>query len=138
MQTQFSGTPPGAAPFENDQAAEATDWRTTMDTSGITSVAAKSQATPAPSTPHVGNAVKARTTSDVKPVEKPVEEAPKESLKPLRDPRSLAFQVDGSRIITTIVDAQNNTVVQQIPDADVIRLAAAIDRLKGFFLLAKA
>lgn len=110
-----------------------------MDTSGITPVAGPKQPTQAAPTSPVRVAAKTRDTGgDVPAVKKPAEEAPKEPLKPLRDPRSLAFEVDGSRIITTIVDAQNNTVVQQIPDADVIRLAAAIDRLKGFFLLAKA
>lgn len=110
-----------------------------MDSPGFSPVVGTTSATKPVSTGPVGTALKTEVPStDGKHAPKPVEGAPEESLKPLRDPRSLAFQVDGSRIITTIVDAQNNTVIQQIPDADVIRLAAAIDRLKGFFLLAKA
>ena len=55
-----------------------------------------------------------------------------------RDPRSLQFQVDGNRVITTIVDENNNTVVVQIPDADMIRIAKAIDRMQGFLVQEKA
>lgn len=53
---------------------------------------------------------------------------------PQRDPRSLHFQVDGSRVITTIIDENNKTVVLQIPDAEVIRIAKSIDRMQGFLL----
>ena len=55
-----------------------------------------------------------------------------------RDPRSLQFQVEGNRVITTIVDENNNTVVVQIPDADMIQLAKSIDRMKGFLVQEKA
>ena len=55
-----------------------------------------------------------------------------------RDPRSLQFQVDGDRVITTIVDKNDNTVVVQIPDADMIRIAKAIDRMQGFLVEDKA
>lgn len=106
-----------------------------MDYPGIAPVAGPNQTTKTAPAHSVGNAVKTRTvTRDAKPVE----ESSQEALKPLRDPRSIAFQVDGSRIITTIIDSQNHTVVEQIPDAEVVRLAAAIDRLQGFFLSAKA
>jgi flagellar protein FlaG len=57
---------------------------------------------------------------------------------PQRDPRSLQFQVDGDRVITTIVDENDKTVVVQIPDAEVIRIAKAIDRMQGFLLEQKA
>jgi flagellar protein FlaG len=57
---------------------------------------------------------------------------------PQRDPRSLQYQVDGDRVITTIVDENDNTVVVQIPDAEVIRIAKAIDRMQGFLLEQKA
>ncbi len=57
---------------------------------------------------------------------------------PQRDPRSLQFQVEGDRVITTIVDENDKTVVVQIPDAEVIRIAKAIDRMQGFLLEQKA
>jgi flagellar protein FlaG len=57
---------------------------------------------------------------------------------PQRDPRSLQYQVEGDRVITTIVDDNDNTVVVQIPDAEVIRIAKAIDRMQGFLLEQKA
>ena len=57
---------------------------------------------------------------------------------PQRDPRSLQFQVDGHRVITTIIDENNKTVVVQIPDAEVIRIAKSIDRMQGFLLEQKA
>ena len=107
-----------------------------MDSPGITSTAAVGRATQASGTTQAAPTAKA---AEAKPVEqKQVEAPPQEALKPLRDPRSLQFQVDGQRIVTTILDEQNNVVVAQIPDAEVIRLAAAIDRLKGFFLQEKA
>jgi len=55
-----------------------------------------------------------------------------------RDPRSLQFQVEGNRVITTIVDENDNTVVVQVPDADMISLAKAIDRMQGFLVKDKA
>ena len=61
-----------------------------------------------------------------------------EPVVPLRDPRSLRFHVDGDRVITTIVDENSNTVVMQIPDAEVIRIAKAIDRMQGFLVEQKA
>lgn len=64
--------------------------------------------------------------------------APKQDAEPQRDPRSLQFQVDGNRVVTTIVDENNKTVVVQIPDADVIRIAKAIDRMQGFLVQEKA
>jgi uncharacterized FlaG/YvyC family protein len=108
-----------------------------MDSPGITSTAAVvGRATQATGTTQAASSAKA---TDAKPVEqKKVEAPPQEALKPLRDPRSLQFQVEGQRIVTTIVDDKNNTVVAQIPDAEVLRIAAAIDRLKGFFLQEKA
>lgn len=106
-----------------------------MDYPGIAPAAGPNQTTKTAPTTQVGSAVKTQTaTSGVKSVEEPSQEA----VKPLRDPRSIAFQVDGGRIITTIIDSQNHTVVEQIPDAEVVRLAAAIDRLQGFFVSAKA
>ena len=113
-----------------------------MASSAITALSGAPQAPQSVATPQVGPAAKTHAPStEVKPIDRPdkqVEHPQPEPVKPLRDPRSLAFQVDGSRIVTNIVDPQNNTVVEQIPDAEVIRLAAAIDRLQGFFLLAKA
>ena len=57
-----------------------------------------------------------------------------------RDPRSLQYQVDGStkQVVATIVDESNKVVVVQIPDAEVLRIARAIDRMKGFLLEGKA
>lgn len=55
-----------------------------------------------------------------------------------RDPRSLQFQVDGHRVITTIVDENDKTVVVQIPDAEMIRIAKSIDRMQGFLVKSKA
>jgi flagellar protein FlaG len=62
----------------------------------------------------------------------------KETAPVQRDPRSLQFQVEGDRVVTTIVDENNKTVVVQIPDAEVIRIAKAIDRMQGFLLQQKA
>ncbi len=58
--------------------------------------------------------------------------------EPQRDPRSLQYQVDGDRVVTTVVDENSKTVVVQIPDAEVIRIAKAIDRMQGFLLEDKA
>jgi flagellar protein FlaG len=57
-----------------------------------------------------------------------------------RDPRSLQYQVDGStrQVVATIVDDNNKTVVVQIPSEEVLRIAKAIDRMKGFLLEGKA
>ena len=57
-----------------------------------------------------------------------------------RDPRSLQYQVDQGtqQIVATIVDEGNHLVIQQIPDAEVLRIAQAIDRMKGFLLEGKA
>lgn len=57
---------------------------------------------------------------------------------PQRDPRSLNFKVDGGRVITTIIDDNSKTVVIQIPDAEVIRIAKSIDRMQGFLVEQKA
>lgn len=53
---------------------------------------------------------------------------------PERDSRSLKYLVDGNRVITTIVDDKSKTVVVQIPDAELIRIAKSIDRMQGFFI----
>jgi len=58
--------------------------------------------------------------------------------QPQRDPRTLQFQVESGRVITTILDSNNKTVVLQIPDAEVIRIAKSIDRMQGFLLEQKA
>ena len=58
--------------------------------------------------------------------------------QPLRDPRTLQFQVESGRVITTIIDANNKTVVLQIPDAEVTRIAKSIDRMQGFLVELKA
>ena len=105
-----------------------------MDTPGIPSVSGATHTQAVPSA-HAGTTATSRVAA---PVDKPAEALPQESPKPVRDPRSLAFHVEGQRIVTTIVDAESNTVIAQIPDADVIRLAAEIDRLRGFFLHDKA
>ena len=69
----------------------------------------------------------------------PAVEAPRaEAEVPQRDPRSLQYQVDGHRVITTIVDENNKTVVVQIPDAEMIRIAKSIDRMQGFLVEEKA
>jgi flagellar protein FlaG len=59
---------------------------------------------------------------------------------PARDPRSLQYKVDGStnQVVAQIVDESNKIVVVQIPDAEVLRIAKAIDRMKGFLLEGKA
>lgn len=63
-----------------------------------------------------------------------------EEAKPQRDPRSLQYQVDGDthRVITTIIDDNSKTIVLQIPDAEVIRIAKAIERMQGFLVEEKA
>ena len=57
-----------------------------------------------------------------------------------RDPRSLQYQVDGStnQVVATVVDDSNKLVVVQIPNEEVLRIAKAIDRMKGFLLEGKA
>jgi flagellar protein FlaG len=57
-----------------------------------------------------------------------------------RDPRSLQYQVDSStkQVVATIVDDSNKTVIVQIPSEEVLRIAQAIDRMKGFLLEGKA
>lgn len=75
--------------------------------------------------------------NEVRPVVDPAAK-PHEAAAPLRDPRSLRFHVEGDRVITTIVDEKSNTVVMQIPDAEVIRIAKAIDRMQGFLVEQKA
>ena len=59
---------------------------------------------------------------------------------PQRDPRSLQYQVDGAthRVVATIVDEGSKTVVRQIPDAEILRIAQAIDRMQGFLVEEKA
>lgn len=64
--------------------------------------------------------------------------APAAETYPQRDPRTLQFQVESGRVITTILDADNKTVVLQIPDAEVLRIAKSIDRMQGFLLELKA
>ena len=101
----------------------------------VTAVIAAPKSTPrGVSTP----AEKSRTVgNDVKPVDDPTA-MQHETVAPLRDPRSLHFHVDGDRVITTIIDDNSNTVVMQIPDAEVIRIAKAIDRMQGFLVEQKA
>ena len=62
----------------------------------------------------------------------------RESSTPERDSRSLKYLVQEGRIITMIVDDQSKDVVVQIPDAELVRLAKAIDRMQGFFIEQKA
>ena len=59
---------------------------------------------------------------------------------PARDPRSLSFQVDGEthNIVATIVDESSKKVIRQIPDAELVRIARAIDRMQGFLVEEKA
>ncbi len=59
---------------------------------------------------------------------------------PQRDPRSLQYAVDRGthRVIATVVDDQNKTVVRQIPNEDVLRIAKEIDRMQGFLVEDKA
>ena len=56
-----------------------------------------------------------------------------------RDSRSLQYQVDRAthRIVATITDG-NKTVIRQVPDAEVLRIARAIDRMQGFLITDKA
>lgn len=56
-----------------------------------------------------------------------------------RDSRSLQYQVDRAthRIVATITDG-NKTVIRQVPDAEVLRIAQAIDRMQGFLITDKA
>ena len=42
------------------------------------------------------------------------------------------------QVVATIVDDGNRTVIRQIPDAEILRIAQAIDRMKGFLLEGKA
>ena len=58
----------------------------------------------------------------------------------VRDPRTLQYQVDGNtkQVVATIIDEGNKRVVVQIPDEEVLRIARAIDRMKGFLLEGKA
>ena len=57
-----------------------------------------------------------------------------------RDPRSLKYQVDRNtqHVVATIVDDSNRTVIRQIPDEEILRIAKAIDRMQGFLLESKA
>ena len=59
---------------------------------------------------------------------------------PQRDPRSLQYQVDGAthRVVATIIDDGSKTIVRQIPDAEILRIAQAIDRMQGFLVEEKA
>lgn len=59
-----------------------------------------------------------------------------EQSRTLRDPRTLQYQVDSEthRVITTIVDERNDTVILQIPNVEVLRIARAIDRMQGFLV----
>jgi flagellar protein FlaG len=68
------------------------------------------------------------------------EQAQAEVKIPQRDPRSLQYQVDGAthRVVATIVDEGSKTVVRQIPDAEILRIAQAIDRMQGFLVEEKA
>lgn len=63
-----------------------------------------------------------------------------EAKVPQRDPRSLQYQVDGAthRVVATIIDDGSKTVVRQIPDAEILRIAQAIDRMQGFLVEEKA
>lgn len=101
----------------------------------VTPVAAAPQSTPR-GVPAQGENSKP-VGNEVKPVVDPAAKQ-QEAVAPLRDPRSLRFHVDGDRVITTIVDEKSNTVVMQIPDAEVIRIAKAIDRMQGFLVEQKA
>ncbi len=40
--------------------------------------------------------------------------------------------------MTTIVDDKSSTVIRQIPDAELLRIAQAIDRMQGFLVEEKA
>ncbi len=91
---------------------------------------------------------KPRTESAAKPVEpshdvKHADETrttQSDEARPQRDPRSLQYQVDirTHRVVTTIVDDKSSTVIRQIPDAEVLRIAQAIDRMQGFLVEEKA
>ena len=78
----------------------------------------------------------ASSVDRAKRVEDPSPDA--NEVQPQRDPRTLQFQVESGRVITTIIDANNKTVVLQIPDAEVIRIAKSIDRMQGFLIEQKA
>lgn len=82
----------------------------------------------------------ASSTQETKKQEAP-KPAPKVDVKvPTRDPRSLQYQVDGTthQVVATIVNDSNKTVVRQIPDAEILRIAQAIDRMQGFLVEERA
>lgn len=111
-----------------------------MDTSAIGAVTAKTLAT-STAAPQAGVAVgkSAESAKDGKQGNldgKGVEQTDDRT----RDPRTLQFQVDKGtqQVVATIVDDTNRVVVRQIPDAEILRIAQAIDRMKGFLLESKA
>lgn len=55
---------------------------------------------------------------------------------PQRDARSLQYQVDvrTHRVVAIVVDKESGAVVREIPDPEVLRIAQAIDRMKGFLV----
>lgn len=89
------------------------------------------------STPAKQGTSTAKVASD-QPRGDPASAPTEQASEPQRDPRSLQFQVEGGRVVTTVVDENNQTVVVQIPDAEVIRIAKAIDRMQGFLVQGKA
>ncbi len=64
--------------------------------------------------------------------------APVEEAAQSRDPRSLQYHVADGHVVTEIVDENSKLVVVQIPNAEVLRIAKAIDRMQGFLLSQKA
>jgi flagellar protein FlaG len=110
-----------------------------MDTQSVTPVVGQ------PSGPAIqGNATQANVGTRPAGGDAPVESGKSASAPDTpvrtRDPRSLQFQVDSAtkQVVTQIVDEDNKVVVVQIPDAEVLRIAQAIDRMKGFLLEGKA
>lgn len=107
---------------------------TSASTSAISVAAASAAGSSAVSVAAANAAAASRKPAVAAPPPAP----PKQEKQLQRDPRSLQFQVDGNRVISTIVDENNRTVVVQIPDADMIQLAKSIDRMQGFLVQEKA
>lgn len=107
-----------------------------MDTQSIGSISAAPAATQTTARSTVATEIAPRANA---PGSKRAQAVPNEAdvqSIPKRDPRSLQYQVDGgtNRIVATIIDDGSRTVVRQIPDAELLRIAQAIDRMQGFLV----
>lgn len=75
----------------------------------------------------------------------PADDVLKQAIKEIQEnvgntQTNLRFRVDetSGRIIVSVVDAETNQVVRQIPSEEVMRLARVMDRLQGLLINGKA